>query len=345
MISSSKILLLLVVTTLSFLLLSLWSSSTSSVSASFSVSNLFETSKDKVKVVFIAGFEDEEDKKDFYSDRSRIVPISLSNGTKYECHIPERITSDESDNLWRQHLKKLHNRPLPQHLYKKVNSALSELCFTYPDGWWSYKLCWRKHMRQFHADTSGKVEAEFFIGKGPLMGVEDGAVDELLYDIDPTNPTRARLVSEWFNGTVCDLTGKEREMVVYFVCPAGAGGSDAATTPGGGASTRKHTSVHSNGNMNHAIQADLEIVETGICMYQATLKHQAFCEVPELRSRSKPETIVRCTQDQNQRSEEEQRQYVEIGDFSSTSGDDVQEQQKNSEEQEAESEQAFEVSN
>ena len=212
------------------------------------------------------------------------------------------------------------------------------------DGWWSYKLCWRKHMRQFHADTSGKVEAEFFIGKGPLMGVEDGAVDELLYDIDPTNPTRARLVSEWFNGTVCDLTGKEREMVVYFVCPAGAGGSDAATTPGGGASTRKHTSVHSNGNMNHAIQADLEIVETGICMYQATLKHQAFCEVPELRSRSKPETIVRCTQDQNQRNEEEQqqRQYVEIGDFSSTSGE---EQQTNSEEQEAESEQAFEVSN
>jgi hypothetical protein len=270
--------------------------------AVFSTASLFGTASDKVRVVFIADFEDEADKASFFSDPSRVVPLGLNNGSKYQCHIPERVSTEESDKIWRKHLLKLQNRPIPHHLAKKIDSALSELCFTYPDGWWSYKLCWGKSMRQFHEDTSGKVEAEFYIGKGPEMEIEDGATEELLYDVDPSNPTRARLVAEWFNGTVCDVTNRERHMILYLQCPSAAGGAGVGGNGNGKQKKPNHqTSVHSTGNAhaNLNMQAEMNVVETGSCEYEATLVHQAFCSVPELQSREKPESLVRCIEVSN----------------------------------------------
>jgi hypothetical protein len=249
--------------------------------------SLFGASRpDHVRVEVVAGADG------FPTDPAALVPLGLPNGSRYQCHVPERQATQESDSMWRRHVRKLQNRPLPAHLARGIHRQLADVCFTHPDGWWSYKLCWRRDMRQFHADATGRVEAEFFIGKGPDLAVDNGASDELLYDVDPVNPTRARLVTEWFNGTECDLTKRPRHMLLVLQCLDNVNAANAGATSG-----RAHVGSASGGRTtggDDGTLAQLNVVETASCAYQATLRHAAFCGVPELRAQPRQETVVRC---------------------------------------------------
>lgn len=282
-------------------------------------SHLFGSSDDNVRVIFLADFENSHDKLDFYSNPTQVVPIGLANGSQYHCHIPQRISTEASDENWRKHLAKLQDRPLPDHFSKKINAALSELCFTYPKDWWTYRLCWNKNVRQFHADTSGKVEMEFYLGKGPDMDMKDGATREFLYDVDPTDPTRARLISEWFNGTSCDVTKRDREMILYLKCPAAAKGSSSTSTSGN-KQGNTFTTVESAGQLNPYLQAQFQVEErAGTCVYEAALTHEVFCMIPELRPREKPESLVRCISVGNKNDEENNHKSIEIRNFEEVS--------------------------
>lgn len=233
---------------------------------------------DNVKIVLLADRTSAE-RDGLFGDATRVVPIGLANGSRYECDIPPRSSTAESDQLWRAHLRKVRDHAVPAHLVDGINRALAELCFAQPAGWWTYELCWGRHLRQFHADANGNVEVEYFLGKGPALRVADGAVDELVYDVDLVSDMRARLVAEWFNGTVCDLTQRQRHMQLFLLCaPRAAGGASGGGAPR--ASPQEH--------------GELIVVEPSSCEYQVTLKHAAFCAVPELRERERPEVVVSC---------------------------------------------------
>jgi hypothetical protein len=309
-------------------------------------SNLFGASaKDNVRVIFLAGFESKQEQDEFFNQQSSsLVSVGLANGTRYKCHIPQRVSTDASDENWRRHLIKLQNRPLPEHFARRIHSALAELCFTYPKDWWTYRLCWNKSVRQFHADGNGKVEAEFFLGQGPDMKLKDGAMRELLYDVDPMDPTRARLVTEWFNGTECDITKREREMILYLTCPTTATSATTGSNKNGNGNNQQQqqpgrqgngfTTVESGGNVNPYVHAQFLVEErAGTCVYEATLSHELFCSVPELRPRERPESIVRCVVDNDDNDEKQERTnpQIDIGNF-----EEEQQQQINKEKEESE---------
>lgn len=179
-------------------------------------------------------------------------------------------------------------------------------------------------MRQFHADGNGKVEMEFYLGKGPDMKLKDGATREFLYDVDPTDPTRARLITEWFNGTECDVTKRDREMILYLKCPAAAKSTSTSTSTTAGGNGNKFTTVESNGQQNPYMQAQFQVEErAGTCVYEATLTHEVFCTVPELRPREKPESIVRCigvvSNDENNKN----IKTIDVGSFLEKSDDEA----------------------
>lgn len=267
--------------------------SASVAASSSAASHLFSSgSNEHIKISFLSDLSsDDAASAEFYSSPDKIVPMALPNGSRYHCRLPGRAASQEDDDrMWRRHLQRVRDHPLPEHQLARINAALRDQCFTQPAGWWTYKLCWGQGLRQFHADAAGKIETEYILGQGPLKEIDDGAEDELLFDIDAFDPTKARLLAEWFNGTECDLTKEQRQMQLLMYCSDGPKPSGASGNNNNNNKNVNPQDPTSSGNM------ELSITEPLSCQYSVTLKHPVFCGIPELKARRAPELIVECAE-------------------------------------------------
>jgi protein OS-9 len=128
---------------------------------------------------------------------------------------------------------------------------MAGFCVQKHNGWWSYDVCWERHVRQFHAD-GGQLRTEYFLGKGPEYKLEKGATQALTYRVHST--AGPYVAAELLNGTVCDLTGKERVAELRLFCL-----SD-----------------------EHDDQMSLEMTEPETCKYVITMSHPRAC-IPQLR--------------------------------------------------------------
>ncbi|KAG2429356.1 hypothetical protein HXX76_011122 [Chlamydomonas incerta] len=92
--------------------------------------------------------------------------------------------------------------------------AMSALCLYRQEGLWTYEMCYKKHVRQFRQDASGRNE-DFSCGK--YMGDEEQNSSILLDASSMAVPIR--YVSHLFSdGAKCVMTGAARTAEVRFTC-------------------------------------------------------------------------------------------------------------------------------
>jgi hypothetical protein len=97
--------------------------------------------------------------------------------------------------------------------------ALDDVCVTLEQGWWSYKWCHRKEIRQFHAEPNGQVAHDWSLGKFDAGGKK--------FRVDPTagssksksGGAAQTFYSHFFvGGQKCDETKSQRQTEVQFFC-------------------------------------------------------------------------------------------------------------------------------
>ena len=110
----------------------------------------------------------------------------------------------------------------PTHLlgpeaYDDIDGILKRYegqCFLRKEGWWSFEFCYDLRVVQFHeAKTEGEKADRY------VLGVLDRGFDRARR-IDATDVPRddAPYTQLYGNGTICDVTGKPRQILVKYVC-------------------------------------------------------------------------------------------------------------------------------
>lgn len=145
-------------------------------------------------------------------------------------------------------------------------AELAERCFYRVEGWWTFELCMRRHVRQFHAEGDA-VLSEFMLG---LFSEADTAAAAAAGV--PGGRYHAHFFSE---GTPCDLTGGRRNTEVRFVC-APEGSQAAAVVLAGGSFIES-------------------IKEPSTCTYVLTFATPLLCQHDAFRVAEPAVATIACT--------------------------------------------------
>nr|BCL66185.1 hypothetical protein [Volvox reticuliferus] len=141
------------------------------------------------------------------------VHLATADGWSYLCTIPMK---DCIMGMKRQVHGVLHMDTPPSTLELPFTllEELSALCFYRQEGLWTYEVCYRKHVRQFRQDSSGKSE-DFSCGTYDVRRHQDESIKE---DVNSYRHP-IRYVSHIFvGGARCELTGQQRSAEVRFTC-------------------------------------------------------------------------------------------------------------------------------
>ncbi|OTA90085.1 hypothetical protein M434DRAFT_398246 [Hypoxylon sp. CO27-5] len=127
-------------------------------------------------------------------------------------------------------------------------SGLEGTCLYYMSGWWSYSFCYGRDVVQFHALPASVKSgppvrdintAEYVLGRVPDTHARPGSRSSRRGQSNPPNdsgqPTNAPpntelqvkgdqryLVQKMGDGTICDLTGRERTIEIQYHCSPGS---------------------------------------------------------------------------------------------------------------------------
>jgi protein OS-9 len=180
--------------------------------------------------------------------------------------------------------------------------AAAERPHAVSQGWWTFELCVRKHVRQFHQEKD-VVVSEYVLGRfdeGATAQLHAQAGQPYSEEATPTGaatrcaraPACARLrplragcsrahaaprsfhAHVFANGTACDLTAEPRSTEVRFVCAPEAG---AAVAAGAAAA--------------HFIES---VKEPVTCHYVLTLATPLLCAHAAFRVEEAPVAHIRC---------------------------------------------------
>lgn len=127
-------------------------------------------------------------------------------------------------------------------------NELDGVCLYYMSGWWSYRFCYGQDVVQYHAiassvkggpPTRDANTAEYVLGRVPdphvasrssRRGQQQRQRDDQNPPAAPTSPStelqvkgdQRYLVQKMGDGTICDLTGRERTIEVQYHCSPGS---------------------------------------------------------------------------------------------------------------------------
>eukprot|EP00056_Hartaetosiga_gracilis_P011232 m.168896 g.168896 ORF g.168896 m.168896 type:complete len:419 (+) comp13471_c0_seq9:403-1659(+) len=154
-------------------------------------------------------------------------------------------------------------------------SHLVDECFYLHESYWSYELCFNRHVRQFHTERSrnaaannDKLNLNFILGTSAS------------YEYDITSPPPENAPSSFFfnketqpyfsithsHGDVCDLTGEERFTEVRFIC---------------------NNEAPRSGNI-------VQIKETSSCQYLMVFETSALCGNKDFRVEKATAQQITC---------------------------------------------------
>jgi len=114
----------------------------------------------------------------------------------YRCAIPNHEICLHDDG------KSASQAPTPVNVLAFLEPILGQ-CVYRLEGWWTYEVCFGKHVRQYHVEKE-KQSMEFFLGRAPVMSLSQQSEDgyaEIMKD-----------------GTVCDLTMAARTVEIRYAC-------------------------------------------------------------------------------------------------------------------------------
>eukprot|EP00218_Dolichomastix_sp_CCMP3274_P013920 CAMPEP_0170149818 /NCGR_PEP_ID=MMETSP0033_2-20121228/44262_1 /TAXON_ID=195969 /ORGANISM="Dolichomastix tenuilepis, Strain CCMP3274" /LENGTH=239 /DNA_ID=CAMNT_0010386803 /DNA_START=8 /DNA_END=724 /DNA_ORIENTATION=- len=142
------------------------------------------------------------------------VEMTDRTGQRYSCIIPPWESDDEASTS----AAKGSERSASELL-----EALGTTCFYRVEGWWTYELCYKKHVRQFHQEQD-KVVSEYVLGQfsAEASRLQAELVGQEFTEEPSASGAPTRYHSQVYtNGTACDLAGDEpRQTEVRFACVA-----------------------------------------------------------------------------------------------------------------------------
>eukprot|EP00760_Papus_ankaliazontas_P001989 PhM_4_TR10782/c0_g1_i1/m.76857/K10088/OS9; protein OS-9 len=169
---------------------------------------------------------------DFSADTYDNVQMKTAIGAAYECYVPRKAkanvpaeasekpkTSTEAILTDRQ--RKAIEAALDKQMSGTPESPNEPRCLRKTVGWWSYDMCWKQHVRQYHVNEQAKkVEAEYYLGKSTTAVPPPMTFMPASSSSASTKASSPYVAWKFSDGTVCDLTLQPRETEVRVMCNA-----------------------------------------------------------------------------------------------------------------------------
>ncbi|PSC72091.1 endoplasmic reticulum lectin 1-like isoform B [Micractinium conductrix] len=206
----------------------------------------------------------------------RAMLMRSANGTRYRCYLPVEEGGDEggsgaagsssaaAGSVAKQGAQATQGSLSQKRKPTDLLEALAEHCYYHYEEWWTYELCYRKHVRQYRKRGDNQVEIEY------LLGIHDEleqAEDEDAIQVDTSDVSGGmRYITQLYSeGEECDLTGQPRQVEVRFTCGADAGGTRL-----------------------------LSIKEPASCAYVLTVATPRLCKHPAFAEQPQAASLIRC---------------------------------------------------
>ncbi|KAL0044611.1 hypothetical protein WJX82_002694 [Trebouxia sp. C0006] len=177
----------------------------------------FQTA-DKLAAKYVIGIERDGNiakNEEEESGSGQHIKMTNSTGHAFDCLLPSPTGDaylDTADNKGDTQQQELTS--------EQVLSTLNARCFYRLEDWWTYELCYEKHVRQFHREKE-VLSSEYSLG---VYEGEPAETDTMQGSIGEANS--GRYVKQMYtHGDACDLTGQTRQTEVRYSC--GEGGQEA----------------------------------------------------------------------------------------------------------------------
>ena len=230
---------------------------------------------------FLPATEGEQGEKESHTtpdDDTSIYTMTLHNGTVYRCRAVSEalpLAGDTSDTAVEEEQGEDqgsgHNKSI-----RSVLNSLGDWCAYRVEGWWTYELCYKKKIRQYHLDSQTQTATEeYVLGKYPDVIEEFSVFDNGTHvDIGVDLGSGRKFVSDTCaRGDVCDLESvgslvkQERQIEVRYSC----GPSDRPMI--------------------------VDVQESKICHYIMDVRMSSMCNITELRTVADlPKRQIECWQ-------------------------------------------------
>ena len=214
-------------------------------------------------------------------EQNRILHVTDANGTKYACHLPPKgslTLNDESkscsnidSDIDQEGVCKeealLHSNPSDSDKEGHIESpeeildSLGDWCAYKLDGWWTYEVCYKKRIRQYHSEEN-EITQQFNLGN---YVAEDTDMTKVRIETGVTGKEMRYALQSYRHGDACDLTGQKRTTDVKYTCSAS---SESPTI--------------------------VDIQETSSCAYTATVAISELCQHPDFVEVQSPPVLINC---------------------------------------------------
>lgn len=221
-------------------------------------------------------------KDDQLPDGFTTVNVVTAKGQKMRCVLPDSrptqrtVSSPKQDQL------------TPDRQFDHVDDLLKEYenkCFLRLEGWWTYEFCFGKHVVQKHIIPKDREpfqdedEIEF------VLGNYDRELDlSRRKDPDTLSTSDVAFTQLFTNGSVCDMTGEPRRVLVKFVC------RDEAVQLGPSSASSQGLSARRELNILNAVR------EVESCVYEVEFMNGAICKHPAYQYKmTRVERPIHCS--------------------------------------------------
>lgn len=216
---------------------------------------------------------DHDQALDASSSSTTILPITSKNGSQYRCILPKPFSSSsQHTSLVESDMQQDDIIPLDQSTPEQLLEALKNVCAYRIEDWWTYEVCYRKQVKQYHSEGK-KMSQQHSLGEyEPGEEDEGGGINKVHIDTSsvslPGGGGEQRYVSQHYtNGDICELTGDRRSSEVRFTCDPGSSTGDTVIT---------------------------SITEPHSCHYVITVATYRLCKHPEFMQHPAPVVAVKC---------------------------------------------------
>merc|ERR1712226_724938 len=140
-----------------------------------------------------------------------VLHLSSKHGQLYSCFLPQ--VPQEQDQ------EPSGGTPV-ENVVDILDKSLNGTCMTHKKGWWTYKLCHKKSITQYHVGEGGDPDSPI-TNLGSFSSEDDWTKEEVL----ERKPSEIYHSHQFVNGTVCDVTQEPRKTTVQYFCSTKPGDS------------------------------------------------------------------------------------------------------------------------
>lgn len=164
--------------------------------------------------------------------------------------------------------------------FNDIDKLLKEYenkCFVRWEGWWTYEFCYGQHVVQKHIipkdrdPVDGEIEDMFVLGRY-------NQTDDHIRRKNATlvSTADAAFTQMFDNGTVCDMTGRPRRVLLKYVCCDDAvqfGNTGSAEAPAAGPAYANYINILKS------------VREVESCVYEVEFMNAAICRHPAYKEK------------------------------------------------------------